>query len=114
MGDLQRLRFGHDDAESDFAEDGLLRDGFLKTAAYEATLAGDKRLIIGRKGSGKTAICMVVAGSDSAAGAIAVGTALAGAPPRRSQRALLTHWAPALGLGVEPLAWEGMHHAGGW
>jgi hypothetical protein len=46
--------------------------------------------------------------------AIAVGTALAGGPPRRSQRALLTHWAPALGLGVEPLAWEGMHHAGGW
>jgi len=45
---------------------------------------------------------------------IAVGTALAGGPPRRSQRALLTHWAPALGLGVEPLAWEGMHHAGGW
>src|ERR1019366_8922201 len=44
---------------------------------------------------------------------IAVGTALAGGHPRRSQRALLTHWAPALGLGVEPLAWGGMHHAGG-
>ena len=29
--------------------------------------------------------------------AIAVGTALAGGPPRRSQRALLTHWAPASG-----------------
>ncbi|MGI8627678.1 MAG: hypothetical protein ACR2J5_14100, partial [Geodermatophilaceae bacterium] len=26
---------------------------------------------------------------------IAVGTALASGPPRRSQRALLTHWAPA-------------------
>src|SRR5260370_4087606 len=26
---------------------------------------------------------------------IAVGTALAGGPPHRSQRALLTHWAPA-------------------
>jgi hypothetical protein len=50
----------------------------------------------------------------SVAWSIAVGTALAGGPPRRSQRALLTHWAPALGLGVEPLAWEGMHHAGGW
>jgi hypothetical protein len=45
---------------------------------------------------------------------IAVGTALAGGPPRRSQRALLTHWAPALGAGVEPHAWEGSHHAGGW
>src|SRR5262245_27076947 len=28
---------------------------------------------------------------------IAVGTALAGGPPHRSQRALLTHWALALG-----------------
>src|SRR6266545_1589481 len=28
---------------------------------------------------------------------IAVGTALAGGPPHRSQRALLTHWAPASG-----------------
>src|ERR1017187_7309764 len=45
---------------------------------------------------------------------IAVGTALAGGPPPRSPRALLTHQAPALGLGVEPLAWERMHHAGGW
>jgi hypothetical protein len=26
---------------------------------------------------------------------IAVGTALTGGPPRRSQRARLTHWAPA-------------------
>jgi len=33
--------------------------------------------------------------------AIAVGTAVAGGPPRRSQRARLTHWAPALGSGVK-------------
>ena len=37
---------------------------------------------------------------------VAVGTALrregSGCPPRRSQRALLTHWAPPLGTGVEP------------
>ena len=45
---------------------------------------------------------------------IAVGTALAGGPPRRSQRALLTHWAPASGSGVEPHIREGMLHAGGW
>ena len=38
MADLDRLRFGRDDAESDFTDDGLLRDGFLKTAAYKATL----------------------------------------------------------------------------
>src|SRR5919197_198414 len=31
----------------------------------------------------------------------AVGTGLAGGPPRRSQRALLAHWAPALGVGGE-------------
>ena len=45
---------------------------------------------------------------------IAVGTALAGGPPRRSQRALLTHWAPASGGGVEAHVGEGMPHAGGW
>jgi hypothetical protein len=45
---------------------------------------------------------------------IAVGTALASGPPRRSQRALLTHWAPALGSGVEAHVREGMLHAGGW
>ena len=46
--------------------------------------------------------------------AIAVGTAVAGGPPRRSQRALLTHWAPALGSGVEALVGPGMQDAGGW
>ena len=45
---------------------------------------------------------------------IAVGTALASGPPRRSQRALLTHWAPASGSGVEAHVGEGMPHAGGW
>src|SRR5437773_8944720 len=39
---------------------------------------------------------------------IAVGTALAGGPPRRSQRALLTHWAPDLGASVESLIGPGM------
>ena len=43
---------------------------------------------------------------------IAVGTALSGGPPRRSQRAALPHWAPALGSGVEAFAWEGVHHSG--
>ena len=45
---------------------------------------------------------------------VAVGTALAGGPPHRSQRAGLPHWAPALGSGVEAHVREGMHHAGGW
>ena len=45
---------------------------------------------------------------------IAVGTALSGGPPRRSQRARLTHWAPALGSGGEPRVGPGVHDAGGW
>ena len=45
---------------------------------------------------------------------IAVGTALAGGPPHRSQRALLTHWAPALGAGVEAGDGPGVQDAGGW
>src|SRR5256885_7240410 len=43
----------------------------------------------------------------------AVGTALAGGPPRRSQRAELPHWAPALGPGVEPDVPPGMRDPGG-
>lgn len=54
---LARLYFGREDAERDMA-DGLLRAGFQQTLAYEAALSGRKMLIIGRKGSGKSAICM--------------------------------------------------------
>src|SRR6185312_2279084 len=44
---------------------------------------------------------------------IAVGTPLAGGPPRRSQRALLTHWAPALGVSAKAHIGKGMHNTGG-
>jgi hypothetical protein len=44
---------------------------------------------------------------------IAVGTALSGGPPRRSQRARLTHWAPALGDGVKALLGPGMRDTSG-
>ncbi|MFJ6568678.1 P-loop ATPase, Sll1717 family [Streptomyces sp. NPDC091292] len=54
---IRKLYFGRDDAEHDLA-DGLLREGFLSTAAYEAVLSGRKILVIGRKGVGKSAICM--------------------------------------------------------
>ena len=54
---LVRLYFGRDDAEHDLT-DGLLREGFLSTEAYEEALSGRKTLVIGRKGSGKSAICM--------------------------------------------------------
>src|SRR6266568_6978985 len=47
-------------------------------------------------------------------GPVPVGTALAGGPPARSQRALLTHWAPASGTSVEARLGEGMHDAGRW
>jgi hypothetical protein len=43
---------------------------------------------------------------------IAVGTALAGGPPRRSQRALLTHWAPASGANDEAFVGVGVQDAG--
>ena len=55
---LRSLYFGKDDAESDIAAGGLLRDGLLKTAAYNNAITGRKTLIIGRKGSGKSAICV--------------------------------------------------------
>jgi hypothetical protein len=42
---LWNLFFGKDDAESDSAAGGLLRQGFLQTAAYEAALRGRKSLI---------------------------------------------------------------------
>jgi hypothetical protein len=44
---------------------------------------------------------------------VPVGTALAGGPPARSQRALLTHWAPASGASVKARAGEGVRDAGG-
>jgi hypothetical protein len=47
-------------------------------------------------------------------GSVAVGTPIAGRPPRRSQRAGLPHWAPALGSGVEPLFGPGVQDADGW
>ncbi len=57
---LEKLYFGKDDAESDFARGGLLRQGFMRTRAYEEALSGAKTLIIGRKGSGKSAICLIL------------------------------------------------------
>ena len=51
----------------------------------------------------------------AAAGAsvVAVGTALTGGPPHRSQRAGLPHWAPTSGAGVEAHAGPGMRDADG-
>ena len=63
VGSLGQLSFGCDDAESDIRGEkgGLLSAGFVRTAAFEAVLAGRKHLVIGRKGSGKSAICRELA-----------------------------------------------------
>ncbi|MEU6350249.1 hypothetical protein ABZ896_13060 [Streptomyces sp. NPDC047072] len=55
---LARVHFGREDAERDVTEGLLLRGGFLPNAAYRAAMSGRKMLIIGRKGSGKSAVCM--------------------------------------------------------
>lgn len=58
--DINRLYFGKDDAERDFTSNGLLKTGFLKTSMYEIAKKGSKSLVIGRKGSGKSAICLMM------------------------------------------------------
>jgi len=60
MSSLDNLYFGKDDAESDFAKGGLLRAGFLRTRSYDEALSGRKALIVGRKGSGKSAVCIML------------------------------------------------------
>jgi hypothetical protein len=64
--ELADLFFGRDDAEMDMniAEGGLLPTGFLPTPAYEAARKVRKHLIIGRKGSGKSAICRTLAAGN--------------------------------------------------
>ncbi len=44
---------------------------------------------------------------------VAVGTALTGGPPHRSQRAELPHWAPASGIGSKAHFGKRMHDADG-
>ncbi|WP_051466962.1 P-loop ATPase, Sll1717 family [Actinomadura oligospora] len=61
--DLGSLSFGKDDAETDLAE-GLLRGGFLPTPAYRTARQARKVLVIGRKGTGKSAICQMLAGRE--------------------------------------------------
>src|SRR5258708_1387146 len=62
---IDRLYFGRDDAESDAGSVGLLRAGFLRTAAYDTAISGKKQLGLGRKGAGKSAICLMLAAAES-------------------------------------------------
>ncbi|MCT9080317.1 P-loop ATPase, Sll1717 family [Streptomyces fulvoviolaceus] len=71
---VERLYFGRDDAERDLA-DGLLRRGFKETAAYNAVVTGRKTLVIGRKGVGKSAICVRLASEPVPAGGVELVTA---------------------------------------
>lgn len=57
---IERLYFGKDDAETDFTRSGLLRDSFLETIVYREIKQGNKTLVIGRKGSGKSALCLML------------------------------------------------------
>lgn len=50
--DLQKIDLGKDEAE----QDQRLHEYFLKTASYRNALTGQKTIIVGRKGSGKSAI----------------------------------------------------------
>ena len=57
--DLGKLTFGNDDAERD-AKQGFLSEVFLKTALYKRIEADQSELVIGRKGAGKSATCLIL------------------------------------------------------
>jgi hypothetical protein len=57
--DISKLAFGSDDAERD-AQRGLLDKVFLKTKIYERARDGTREIIVGRKGTGKSAICLTL------------------------------------------------------
>lgn len=52
MYNLSEIDLGNDEAE----QDARLQDYFLKTQSYKNTFEGKKTIIVGRKGSGKSAI----------------------------------------------------------
>ena len=56
---LDKLNFGSDDAERD-AKDGFLSKVFLKTSLYNRVSDGKRELVIGRKGAGKSALCLTL------------------------------------------------------
>lgn len=56
MYDLKRIDLGNDEAE----QDARLEEYFLRTPFYENAMNGSKTLVIGRKGSGKSAIFILI------------------------------------------------------
>ncbi|MEV5850642.1 hypothetical protein AB0M32_52680 [Streptomyces sp. NPDC051985] len=99
-GLLAQLHFGREDAERDVTDRHglLLRGGFLPTAAYDAAVSGRKMLIIGRKGSGKSAICMQLMADGGYAGKVLVtpGQTAGEAIRRFELQGLQGYWAKSL------------------
>lgn len=56
MYDIKKIDLGKDEAE----QDQRLREYFLKTRYYENALSGTRTILIGRKGSGKSAIFILL------------------------------------------------------
>lgn len=56
MYDLKQIDLGNDEAE----QDTRLEEYFLRTPFYENAINGNKTLVIGRKGSGKSAIFILI------------------------------------------------------
>jgi hypothetical protein len=56
MYDLSKIDLGNDEAE----QDTRLEEYFLRTPFYENAMNGNKTLLIGRKGSGKSAIFILI------------------------------------------------------
>lgn len=57
--EINKLHFGSDDAELD-EKHGFLDKVFLKTSIYHRVKNDRRELVIGRKGSGKSAICLML------------------------------------------------------
>jgi len=65
--DLAELSFGHDYAERD-AKQGFLSKVFLKTPLYNRIKNDQCELVIGRKGAGKSANCLILKGAFESEG----------------------------------------------
>jgi energy-coupling factor transporter ATP-binding protein EcfA2 len=64
---LAELTFGHDYAERD-AKQGFLSKVFLKTPLYNRIKNDQCELVIGRKGAGKSANCLILKGAFESEG----------------------------------------------
>ncbi|MEK7728861.1 MAG: hypothetical protein AAB354_10640, partial [candidate division KSB1 bacterium] len=68
MYDLTKIDLGRDEAE----QDQRLREYFLKTSHYTNALSGKKTIMIGRKGSGKSAIYTLMQVELAESGALVI------------------------------------------